>query len=356
MGNFTFANPSYLYSLLAVLPLAAAFWYASFWFRRKGREQYGEAGLVNRYTRKPGLAAELLRLTAWVVTLALLVVAAAGPLQSDAPQRARTGSLQVVIVMDVSKSMAAEDYRGVMPGPDGTDGALVVGPHGSRLDMTKYLIVTKIMPAIQGNQIGVVTYTGSGFPQSDLTDDYVALRFVLENWVKVGSAPGGGSDFAEGLKEAIATFKRDEDPAREKVIVLMSDGGFTGKAEDLAAVTQELAAQRIRLIIVGLGMPTAIPIPVYDAQGQLTGYFKKDDKVVTTTIEEPILIQLAAVTGGEYIHLTNDKDLTIQWASTLAGSKVEPKVRHVYQYPLGVALTLLFALSLRGLIRRKDTV
>src|SRR5262249_40495864 len=143
---------------------------------------------------------------------------------------------------------------------------------------------------------------------------------------------------------------------REKVIVLMSDGGFTGKAEDLAAVTQELAARHIRLIIVGLGMPTAIPIPVYDEQGQLTGYFKKDDKVVTTAIEEPAPLPLSAPAGGQYIHLTNDKDLNIQWASTLAGSKVEPKVRHVYQYPLSVALALLFALSLRGLIRRKDTI
>ncbi|HEY9868164.1 MAG TPA: vWA domain-containing protein [Candidatus Obscuribacterales bacterium] len=356
MGNITFANPSYLYWLLAVLPLAAAFWYASFWFRRKTRQQYGEAGLVDRYTRKPGLVLELLQLGGWLVVLTLLVVATAGPLQPDAPQRARTGSLQVVIVMDVSKSMAAEDYRSVMPGPDGTDGALVVGPHGSRLDMTKYLITTRIMPAIQGNQIGVVTYTGSGFPQADLTDDYTALRFVLTNWVKVGSAPGGGSDFSEGLKEALATFKRDEDPNKEKVIVLFSDGGFTGDQAELAKVTQELAAQRVRLIIVGLGMPAAIPIPVYDENGQLTGYFKKDDKVVTTAIEEANLTRLAAATGGEYIHLTNDKDLQIQWATTLAGTKVEPRVRHVYQYPLGVALALLLVLSARGLFRGKDVV
>lgn len=356
MGDISFANPGYLYALLFILPLAVAFWYASRWRIGKGRQQYGEPGLVDRYTRRPRLALELLKATLWAVFLTLLVVSAAGPLQPEAPRRARTGSLQVVIVMDVSRSMAAEDYRSVLPGPDGGSGALVIGPHGSRLDMAKHVITTRIMPAIQGNQIGLVTYTGSGFPQADLTDDYLSLRFILRHWVKVGSAPGGGSDFAEGLNEALATIKRDEDPSKEKVIVLMSDGGFTGDPAQLAKVSQELVAQRVRLIVVGLGMTQAVPIPVYSGAGQLTGYFEKEGQAVTTALEDARLRQLASATGGEFIHLTDDGDLQIPWVSTIAGSKVEPQVRQLYQYPLAAALTVLFLLSMAVLLRRRDVV
>ncbi len=285
MIALTFAHAAYLYALLIVLPLTAFVWYVGFKQRLKAREQYGEDRLVSRYTAKPQLAREIFELGAWLSFLALITVAAAGPLMSDVPQTARTGSLQVVVVLDVSRSQAAEDYRDILPAADGTQGSHVLGPHGSRLDMAKHIITTKILPAVPGNQVGLVTYKGSGFPKSDLTDDFAALRFVISNWVTIGEAPGGGSDFAEGLKEALETFKRDEDPSKEKVIVLFSDGGFTGNAKDLSKVTQEIVQQHIRLIVIGLGMPQPVPIPVYD-KGQLTGYLQKDGTTVTTAIDE----------------------------------------------------------------------
>jgi len=353
MGNIHFANPQYLYSLLGVIPAVAVLWFASYRLRLRARKLYGEEELVSRYTRKMKLSSEIVQLVAWLTAMVLLVVAAAGPRKPDAPQTARTGSLQVVVVMDVSKSMAAEDYRQVMPGPGGSDGSTVIGPHGSRLDMTKHVIVDRIMPAIPGNQIGIVTYSGAGFPQADLTDDYESLRFVLTHWVKVGSAPGGGSYMADGLSEAIATFQRDQDPKLEKVIVLFSDGGFNGEQADLAKVSQELVKQNIRLIVVGLGMTQPVPIPAYNGD-QFTGYMTKDGRVVTTGLEEPLLTSLATAVGGTYVHLVNDKELNLRWATTLAGSKVEPHETLIYQYPLAAALALLIVISLRGLFRRKD--
>jgi hypothetical protein len=255
--------------------------------------------------------------------------------------------------MDVSWSMAAEDYRGIMNAPDGTPGTAMPGPFGNRLDMSKFIIVQRMMPAIQGNQIGLVTYMGNGFSQAPLTDDYTALRFVLKNWVKDGSAPGGGSDISAGLSEALDTFKADEDPKKDKVIVLFSDGGFTGKPEELQDVIQKLNEQHVRVIVVGVGGNTPIPIPLYD-KDQPKGYRTKDEQVVMTSIEEAQLQAIASATSNEYIHVAEAKDVNIQWASTLAGSKAEPHETHIYQYPLGAALALLLLLSLRGLARKRD--
>lgn len=352
-----FANAEYLYALMAVLPAAVGLWYVSFWLRQKARKLYGDERLVDRYTRRLTIASEALELGAWVTILSLLVVALAGPMRPDAPQRAQTGSLQVVTVIDGSKSSHAEDYRTQLPGQPPSD-----GPHGSRLDMAKHVILTRIMAAIPGNQIGIVTYSGAGFSQAPLTDDFEALRFVLDEWVTVVRpiAPGGGSHMVDGLTMALKTFKKKADPNKEKVIVLFSDGGFDDKPEELEKVLQEIVDQKIRVIIVGMGGDSPIEIPEYllgaDGEYHFAGWAKKGGKVVPTVYDPTTLQHIASVTGGDLIRLEKASDLNIQWASKLAGSKAEAHETPVFQYPLAGALVLLFALSLRGLRKRNDLV
>ncbi len=354
MSNIHFAHPQYLYALLVALPLVLVFCYTSYWARLKARQLYGEEKLVGRFTRKINLALEIGSWIGWLVVAAAIVVAAAGPVKPDVPQRAQAGSLQVVTVMDVSWSMGAEDYRPYMTARDGTPGTAVVGPFGSRLDMTKHIITTQIMPAIPGNQIGIVTYMGDGFPQADLTDDYTALRFVFENWIVTGSAPGGGSDMAEGLNQALATFKRDEDPKKQKVIVLFSDGGSSSKPEDLDKVLNQIAQQNIRVIIVGVGLQNPIPIPVYDDNGQRTGYRQVNGQTATTAFEEPVLQHVATATNGTLLHVDETGKVNINWAVAVAGSKTEPRETQLFQYPLALGIGILLLLSLSGLARRKD--
>jgi len=359
---FHFANAEYLWALLVVLPGAAALWYASFWLRQKARKLYGEERLVNRYSRKMTLAKEAAELGAWLVAMLLLVVAAAGPMRPDAPQTAQAGTLNVVLLLDVSKSLHAEDYRPVMPADDGGDGTQVLGPHGSRLDMAKYVITTRIMPAIPGNKIGIVTYAGAGYAQAPLTDDYEALRFVLDNWITVlrPAAPGGGSHMVDGVAMALQTFKNNPDPNKDKVLVLFTDGGFDDKLEDLDKLLPELVNQKVRVIIVGLGGTTPINIPEYaqgaDGTWQFAGWAKKDGQVVPTAYDPTTLQHIAAATGGELIHLDKPSDLNVQWAAKLAGGKAEAHESPVFQYPLGAALVLIVMLSLRGLRKRDDLV
>lgn len=363
MGQIQFANAEYLYALLAVLPAAAGLWYASFWLRRKARKQYGEEQLVDRYTRPLRLASEVVELAFWALSLALLVVATAGPVKPDTPQKAQAGTLQVMLVIDGSKSIRAEDYRAVMPGPLGEDGTTVLGPHGSRLDMSKHLITEKIMPAIQGNQIGIVTYSGAGFERAPLTDDFEALRFVLANWMTVHQplAPGGGSHMVDGLSMALELFKRQGDPNKEQVIVLLSDGGFDDQIPELNKVLDEIVARKIRVIIVGLGGTAPISIPEYtlgrDGLYQFSGWAKKGGNAVQTQYDPAVLEHIQTATGADLVHLEQPSDLNVQWAAKIAGSKTEARQSPVFQYPLAAAIFLLVALFSRVLLfKRKDLV
>lgn len=351
MLELHFLRPILFLALLVLLPLASMLWYVGFQLRRKARKAYGEERLVNRFSQPLRLASEVGVLAAWLVTLVALVVAAAGPVVPDAPQHIQEGSLQVVVVTDVSRSMAAEDYRNLMPPKKGVAAPLVPGPYGTRLDMIKHVIKTQIMPAIAGNQIGISTYCGNGFDQADLTTDFEAVRWVMDNWMKIGAAPGGGSDYAEGLKEALRIFDLTPDAKKQKVIVLFSDGGFTGDRNELAKVISEIQKRSIRVIIVGVGGNAPLPIPMYnETTGQLTGYLQKNGQVVTTAIDEASLNALASQMGASYIRLDPNRSLDIQWASTLSGSHAEKHEAQVYRYPLGVAMFLLFVLFVRGIL------
>lgn len=356
-----FVRPEYLLAGLLVLPAVFAFWYAGYRARKAARRAYGDSTLVDRFSRPLSSTAEYGLLGGLVVAASLLVMAAAGPVMKNNPERIPNGTVQVVVVLDVSKSMLAEDYRESMPSDwsghkPGENG--VNGSRGSRMDMARYQI-ERMMKDLAGNQLGIVTYTGEGFCQADLTTDFSALRFVVREWVQVGNAPGGGSDYARGLKEALETFKRDPDPKKTRIIALMSDGGFTGVPEELAEVIKEINAEGVKVVIVGIGTPGSHSIPIYQ-NGQLKGYMQKDGNPVTTSFEEANLRALQGQTNGVYHHVDLDAGsqvVNIDWASTIGGFRTELKESHVYTYFVVAALVLLAVLSLAGAYaRRKDRV
>jgi hypothetical protein len=242
-----------------------------------------------------------------------------------------------------------------MPPKDGIEPQLVPGPYGTRLDMVKLVIQREVLPAVEGNEFEIVLYTRSSVSFPDFpTDDMPSLQWIFRNWVKIGNAPGGGSDYVEGLKEAVESFKRSPNQNMERVIVLFSDGGLSGSPEDVAKSKEELAKLipeirrlNIRLIIVGVGTPENSPIPEYSASGEMTGY-KKIAEGQSTALVESNLTSLASQTDGQYILLAADAKLNINWAATIAGSKAEQRENPIYVYPVALALLLILLLSLRG--------
>jgi len=350
MEMFHLARPDVLMWLLAVLPATIAFWFFGFRMRKAARDKFGEERLVNRNTPPLTLKSEALVLAGWLSVVGLLVFAAAGPVAPAAPTTAKSGTLQVIAVTDVSQSMRAEDYRSAMPPKDGLAPEVVPGPYGTRLDMVKIVIQKEVMPAVQGNEFEIVLYMGNSVAFPDFpTDDFQTMKWIFDNWVRIGNAPGGGSDFVEGLKEAVASFKRSPNQNMERVIVLFSDGGFTGTPEELQKVINDIKQQNIRLVIVGVGTPENVPIPEYSPSGELTGYKKLKEGQSTAFLEGNLTALKDAVgDNAEYVRLAPDAKLNINWARTLAGSKTEQKENPLDGYAIMAALAILLVLSLRG--------
>jgi hypothetical protein len=351
MFGVQFNHAAYLGLLVPLVPLTAALWYASVRATITARRAYSEERLLDRFGRRFSARSQVISLAAWCLATALLVVAASGPTANHAPQHAAAGSLQVVITFDVSKSVGAEDYKNSIPKQYRDR---YYGAHGTRLDKAKQVVQAQIMPAVSGNQVGFVTYKGDGFPQAELTDDYAALNWVLENWVRIGNAPGGGSDYARGLLEAVRMFHRTPHDANvQRVIVMFSDGGFTGDRAMLADVMALLKRENIRLVVLGLGLSHNAPVPEYNEYtGDFVGYYKVDGKNATSSIDESALRMLASQGSGEYHHVTADGVNGINWPSALRGrDKVTDERQDMFQYPLGLAFAIIAGLTLLG--RRK---
>lgn len=358
MFDIHFLRPEYLTALLIAIPMAIGLWYLNFRGRQRARAEFGDEVLIGRHSKPLTARGEWFIATSWAAAITLVVLAIAGPMSTSLPTTAKSGSLQVVAVVDVSKSMGAEDYRSLMPSKDGYDPEKVPGRYGSRLDYVHKLLTKDVMPAIIGNQLGVVLYSGEGFEQITLTDDWTASTWVLDNWMKIGNAPGGGSDYGSGMAKALEMLNRDKIDGRQQVIVLFTDGGFSGEAEELDETLEKVNDSGARLIIIGVGGRTPLPIKIYDDKGNVTGVETRDNSPVNTAIDEAAVIALAARANADYVILdpTSNGELGINWASTLGGSKTETKDKPVFQYPLGLAIFLLTVLFVRGLWTRKRVI
>jgi Ca-activated chloride channel family protein len=319
--SLEFLNPKVLWVMLALpFVLGVIVWGLQ---RKKAiLKEFGAMDLLAQFSRLPFNRKILYQKLSIVLCFALLITATARPLLSGNSDQIKKGTLDAVAVLDVSKSMAAEDS----------------GPGVSRLERSKDVLLG-CFPDLAGNRLGIVTFAGSSFPQAELTDDFQALTFVLKNWVGVDSAPSQGSNIGKGLSEAVECFEKSE---KKKIILLFSDGGHV-RQENLEGILTDIGARGIKVISVAVGSHTGSRIPVYE-EGKFKEWFKMEGKEVATQLNEEILREISQATGGKYIQLSTGKELHgIFRDSAVMGKSVLAGGKEIFQIPLALSILLLFA-------------
>ncbi len=318
--SLEFLNPQALWAMLALpFVLGVIVWGLQ---RRKAiLKEFGRMELLAQFSRFPFNRKIFYQKLSIVLCFALLITATARPLLSGNSDQIKKGTLDVVAVLDVSKSMAAEDS----------------GLGLSRLERAKDVLLG-CLPVLAGNRLGIVTFAGSSFPQAELTDDFQALTFVLKNWVTVDSAPSQGSNIGKGLSEAVQCFEENE---KKKIILLFSDGGHV-RPENLEGILTDIGAQGINVISVGLGSHGGSRIPIYE-EGKFKEWFKMEGKEAVTRLNDGILREISLAAEGKYIELISGKELHgIFRDPAVMGEKVLSGGKEIFQIPLGLSILLLF--------------
>ena len=290
-----FANPTFLV-LVAIVPLAGLFWA----FLRARREKALD-GLVAPSLRgrlmPPG--ANLWGLQAWLVLsgLFLCLLAAARPQWGKTTERTVARSRNVVVAIDVSRSMLAQDVR------------------PNRLERVK-ADVADLIDSLDGDRCALVAFRRAGVAVCPLTTDRAYLRSALEK-LSPESAPRGETDLGSAIRASLDAL----DPAADdhNAVILMSDGGDL-RGEALA--NAQLAKKRgIPIFTVGIGDPRhAAPIPSEDGRGDQ----KFNGEVVKVKLEESALKAIAEASRGRYVPLA-----TAGTAETTLGAIYQRFLRQV---------------------------
>lgn len=336
-----FITPQVLWLLAIVPPLIGlAIWLA--WRRNRTLlKQYGEEKLVAPLSEFVPAAVYVGKALCLGLGLALLVVALSRPSIKHGTAEFPRGSIDVIAIVDVSRSMAVPDYKGALANTDEAE--------GRRLDMARHLILKDVVPSLNYNRLGIVTYSGSAFPMAFLSDDMVALDWMLRRALIMGSAPGEGSEMAGAFRLAYTLFDLDSKPDHRKIIVLFSDGGNDSALPDTQAILVELQKRGIELIIVGLGKPVASPIPVrLLSKGDQSRLYRQENyefegQVVTSKLDENTLLLMRNMVGARYVRVVDPSDFRIGMLISKADAKFKEGEQELFMYPLAVAMLLLLA-------------
>lgn len=273
-----FANPTYLYLLLLLIPMIG-------WYIYKLRKSQASLQISSSE------AFDLPKAASWKVYLrhvpfllrmaavALLIIVLARPQSTNSWQNTSTEGIDIMLAMDISGSMLAEDLK------------------PNRLEAAKDVAASFINGRPNDN-IGLVVFAGESFTQCPLTTDHTVLLNLFKD-IKTGLIQDGTA-IGLGLANAVSRIKDSQ--AISKVIILLTDG--VNNMGDIAPVTAADIARTfgVRVYTIGVGTQGMAPYP-------FPSPFGVQYRNVPVEIDEPALKQIAAVTGGQYFRATDNASL-----------------------------------------------
>ncbi len=275
----TFAKPLYLIGLWLV-PVLAIWLTLVLRGQRNLPQKLGDSALVRQLMQSVNWSGRRWKHGLWLIGLLLGIVALARPQWGTASQIVQQQGVEVMIALDISESMLAEDLR------------------PNRLTRAKQTIV-ELMDSLNGDEVGVVLFSGASFIQFPLTSDYNTAKTFLDN-ANPSMISRSGTVIGDAIRTAMSGFNFER--TSTKVIVVMTDGEDHETNPVDAAI--DAAAQDVLIYTIGFGTPEGAKIPVFE-RGEMIG-FKRDrlGNEVVTQLEEEALTVIAATASGSYYRAT----------------------------------------------------
>lgn len=315
---FRFEHITYLWLLLAVLPLILLFLFYYFW-RNRAITKIGNKALVLQLIPEYSNRRQLLKFVLLIFAYMFMVLGFANPQLGTRQEKIKREGIDVILALDVSNSMMSEDVK------------------PSRLDRSRNFIFNFI-DKLRNDRLGLIVFAGNAYMQMPLTVDYSAAKMYLRT-INPGIIPTQGTNFADAIDLARQGFVKGDNSHKALIIITDGEDNEGGVDEKLA----ESVKEGIRVFTIGVGSENGSPIPVGND-------FKRDEdgNIVLSKLNSAMLQDLAAKGNGKYFLLgsgTDEVDAVLKELNGISTKEFEEVVftdfDDYFQYCLAIAAVIL---------------
>jgi Ca-activated chloride channel family protein len=280
MQLFRFANQEYLY-LLLLLPLLIALFFLSEYRRRRTIKKLGESLLVRRLIPEISVARPLIKFILFILALSAVIIILARPQFGSKIEEVKREGVEVIIALDVSNSMLAEDIQ------------------PNRLTRAKQAI-SRLVDNLSNDKIGLIVFAGDAYTQIPVTTDYVSAKMFLST-ISPEMVPKQGTAIGAAISLGSKSFTPGE--GRSKAMIIITDG--ENHEDDPVSAAEEAGNAGIVIHTIGIGSAEGVPVPL-GTVGARRDYLKDSEgSTVITKLDEDILKRIAISAGGKYIRASN---------------------------------------------------
>ena len=272
-----FANAHYLL-LLFLIPVFFIVYALVLKLRKIRLKKFGDPALVSQLMPSYSKSKAWLRLVLFSIGFFFFTIGLSRPQIGAKLKEHETKGAEIMIVLDVSNSMLAEDYS------------------PNRLERAK-LAISRLVDKLRDDRIGLIVFAGNSFVQLPITTDYVSAKMFL-NSISTESVPVQGTAIGDAINTAMRSFSAQSEKSR--AIVIITDG--ENHEDDPVAAAKQAAELGVRVFAIGVGSPEGKPIPM---NGELLK--DKDGEIVVTRLDESVLKEVAKAGNGVYVRAGNSE-------------------------------------------------
>ena len=272
-----FAQAQYLF-LLLLIPFFFLVFALVLKLRQRRIRKFGDENLVRQLMPSYAKGKAWVRLTLFALGFFFFVIGLSRPQIGAKLKEHETKGAEIMIVLDVSNSMLAEDYS------------------PNRLERAK-LAIARLVDKLRDDRIGLIVFAGNSFVQLPITTDYVSAKMFLTS-ISTESVPVQGTAIGEAINTAMRSFSAQSEKSR--AIIVITDG--ENHEDDPVAAAGQAAEMGVRVFTIGVGSPEGKPIPM---DGELLK--DKDGNIVVTRLDEGVLKEVADAGNGVYVRAGNSE-------------------------------------------------
>ena len=279
MQLFRFANPDFLY-LLLLLPVLILLWIIRTAWRKRALQKLGNTSLVRQLMPEYSVTRPIVKFMFQLLALTSVIIILARPQFGFRLEEVKKQGVEVIIALDVSNSMLAEDIQ-----PD-------------RLTRAKQAL-SRLIDNLENDKIGLIVFAGDAYTQIPITTDYISAKMFLST-ISPEMVPRQGTAIGAAIDLGMRSFTPGD--GKSKAMIIITDG--ENHEDDPVAKAEEAAKTGIVIHTIGIGSSEGVPVP-FSSRGKKDYLKDNEGNTVITKLDEDILKRIAVNGRGNYVRASS---------------------------------------------------